>query len=34
TRVLPIHSDGRPADDFGRLGVAGKARISKTELTV
>ena len=34
TQLLPIHSDGRPADDFGRLGVAGKALISKTELKV
>ncbi|RMS34045.1 OprD family outer membrane porin, partial [Pseudomonas ficuserectae] len=34
TQLLPIHSDGRPADDFGRLGVAGKARVSKTELKV
>ena len=34
TQLLPIHSDGRPADDFGRLGVAGKARFSKTELKV
>ncbi|WNW11896.1 OprD family porin [Pseudomonas sp. DTU_2021_1001937_2_SI_NGA_ILE_001] len=34
TGLLPRHSDGRPADDFGRLGVAAKARISKTELKV
>lgn len=34
TALLPRHSDGRPADDFGRLAVAGKARISKTELKV
>jgi hypothetical protein len=34
TQLLPIHSDGRPADDFGRLGVAGKALLSKTELKV
>lgn len=34
TQLLPIHGDGRPADDFGRLGVAGKARVSKTELKV
>ncbi|MFR0693685.1 OprD family porin [Enterobacterales bacterium AE_CKDN230030158-1A_HGKHYDSX7] len=32
TQLLPTHDDGRPADDFGRLAVAGKARISKTEL--
>jgi hypothetical protein len=34
SQLLPIHDDGRPADNFGRLGVAGKARISKTELKV
>ncbi len=34
TQLLPIHQDGRPADDFGRLGVAAKAKISKTELEV
>lgn len=34
TQLLPIHQDGRPADDFGRLGVAAKAKISKTELKV
>ena len=34
TQLLPIHSDGRPADDFGRLGVAAKAKISNTELKV
>ncbi|MBD8573974.1 OprD family porin [Pseudomonas syringae] len=34
TQLLPIHGDGRPADDFGRLAVAGKARFSKTELKV
>ncbi|MCV4263596.1 OprD family porin [Pseudomonas capsici] len=34
TQLLPIHDDGRPADDFGRLGVAAKARFSKTELKV
>ncbi|MBC3474995.1 OprD family porin [Pseudomonas taiwanensis] len=32
TQLLPVHDDGRPADDFGRLAVAGKARVSKTEL--
>ncbi len=25
TQLLPIHDDGRPADNFGRLGVALKA---------
>jgi porin-like protein GalP len=34
TQLLPVHRDGRPADDFGRLAVAGKTRISKTELKV
>ncbi|MFF7110007.1 OprD family porin [Pseudomonas sichuanensis] len=34
TGLLPRHDDGRPADDFGRLAVAGKARISKTELKI
>ncbi|MNZ22185.1 Porin-like protein NicP precursor [compost metagenome] len=34
TQLLPVHDDGRPADDFGRLGVAGKMRISRTELKV
>ncbi|VVN11572.1 Porin-like protein NicP [Pseudomonas fluorescens] len=30
TQLLPVHDDGRPADDFGRLGVAAKAKVSKT----
>ncbi len=34
TALLPRHSDGRPADDYGRLGVAAKARFSKTELKI
>ncbi|AXA53199.1 outer membrane porin, OprD family, partial [Pseudomonas thivervalensis] len=34
TSLLPVHDDGRPADDFGRLGVALKAKVSKTELKV
>lgn len=32
TSLLPVHDGGHPADDFGRLGVAGKARISRSEL--
>ena len=32
TQLLPVHGDGRPADDFGRLGVALKAKLSNTEL--
>ena len=34
TQLLPIHDDGRPADNFGRLGVAVKGKISKTEVKV
>ncbi|MGH8383326.1 OprD family porin [Pseudomonas sp.] len=34
TQLLPVHDDGRPADDFGRLGVALKAKASSTELKV
>ncbi|WP_139834835.1 OprD family porin [Pseudomonas sp. B15(2017)] len=31
TQLLPVHDKGRPADDFGRLGMALKAKISSTE---
>ncbi|MCY1348999.1 Porin-like protein NicP [compost metagenome] len=34
TQLLPVHDDGRPADDFGRLGVALKAKVSNTELKI
>lgn len=34
TQLLPVHDDGRPADNFGRLGVALKTKLSKTELKV
>ncbi|CAM3899960.1 OprD family porin [Pseudomonas wadenswilerensis] len=34
TQLLPVHDGGRPADDFGRLGVAVKAKYSATELKV
>ncbi|WP_085677469.1 MULTISPECIES: OprD family porin [unclassified Pseudomonas] len=34
TQLLPVHDDGRPADDFGRMAVAGKMRVSRTELKV
>ena len=34
TQLLPIHDNGRPADNFGRLGVALKAKVSNTELKV
>lgn len=32
TGLLPIHDDGRAADEFSRLGLAGKVRFSATEL--
>lgn len=32
TQLLPTHDGGRPADDFGRLAVAGKVKLSDTEL--
>lgn len=31
TQLLPTHDYGRPADDFGRLAVAGKAKVSNSE---
>ncbi|OHC11059.1 MAG: porin [Pseudomonadales bacterium GWC1_66_9] len=34
TELLPVGKDGNPADDFGRLGVAGKLRYSNSELKV
>ena len=34
TQLLPTHSDGEPADNFGRLGVAAKAKLSNTELKI
>src|SRR5471030_1338349 len=34
TQLLPIHSDGRPADTFGRTNVAFKAKLSQTEVKV
>lgn len=34
TQLLPLDHDGRPADNFGRLGVAFKARLSQTEVKV
>jgi hypothetical protein len=34
TQLLPVSADGSPADNFGRLGVAAKAKLSKTELKV
>lgn len=32
TDLLPIHDDGSQADSFGRLAIAGKMKVSKTEL--
>ncbi len=34
TALLPRHTDGRPADDYGRFGVAAKAKVSNTELKI
>ncbi|WP_271407579.1 OprD family porin [Pseudomonas sp. Q1-7] len=34
TGLLPVKEDGRAADDYSRLGVAGKMRLSRTELKV
>lgn len=34
TQLLPVHDGNKPADDFGRLAVAAKAKVSKTELKV
>lgn len=34
TSMLPIHDNGDPAREYGRLAVAGKFKISKTELKV
>lgn len=34
SQLLPVHDDGRAADNYGRAGAALKARISATELKV
>ncbi len=34
TGLLPVQEDGEAADDYSRLGIAGKMRVSKTELKV
>lgn len=34
TQLLPVHDDGRPADDFGRLAVAAKIRVGKTQARI
>ena len=32
--LLPVHDDGKAADDYSRLGLAAKLRVSKTKLKV
>lgn len=32
SNLLPVHDDGRAADDFSELGLTGRMRLSKTEL--
>jgi len=32
SNLLPIHDDGRAADEFSELGLTGRVRLSKTEL--
>jgi hypothetical protein len=34
TQLLPLHDDGEPADNYGRLGVALKARVGDTTVKV
>ena len=34
TQLLPTHDGNQPADEFGRTGVAFKAKVSNTELKV
>jgi hypothetical protein len=34
SELLPVREDGRSADDYGRVGVAAKMRLSATELMV
>jgi len=34
TQLLPVHDDGQPADDFGRVAVAAKMGFSKTEAKI
>lgn len=34
TGLLPVGSDGRAPDDYGRLGLAGKMKFSRTELKI
>jgi len=34
TQLMPVHDDGQPADDFGRVAVAAKMGFSKTEAKI
>jgi hypothetical protein len=34
TQLLPVHDDGRPADDFGRLAVSAKMRFARTQARI
>jgi hypothetical protein len=34
TQLLPTHDDGNGADQFGRLAIAAKARVAKTDIRV
>jgi len=34
TALLPLDKDGKPADEFGRIAVSGKMKLSETELRV
>lgn len=34
SELLPLHDDGRAADDYGRVGVAAKLRVSASELKI
>ncbi|WP_409282265.1 OprD family porin [Pseudomonas putida] len=34
TQMTPIHGDGYPPEDWGRVALAGKVRLSKTDLKV
>ncbi|HAC69764.1 MAG TPA: outer membrane porin, OprD family, partial [Pseudomonas sp.] len=34
TGLLPTHAGNEPAKDFGRLAVAAKAKVSKTDIKV
>ncbi|MEG6660352.1 OprD family outer membrane porin, partial [Pseudomonas aeruginosa] len=34
SELLPLHDDGRAADNYGRVGVAAKLRVSASELKI